>query len=106
MSLCHLRVHPTGDGELRLVGGTAAAGRLQIFSAQRASWQDVCSTGFESKTAAVACRQLGLPHNNTALTTVFTDVIDVPPAYSGSGGTVDGFSCKGSSVFYSPGGHR
>ncbi|XP_025102599.1 A disintegrin and metalloproteinase with thrombospondin motifs adt-2-like isoform X5 [Pomacea canaliculata] len=42
----------------RVVGGTAAAGRLEIFYNE--TWNTVCHSGFGQEEALVACRMLGL----------------------------------------------
>ncbi|XP_025103094.1 galectin-3-binding protein A-like [Pomacea canaliculata] len=41
----------------RVVGGTAEAGRLEIF--YNGTWNTVCDDGFGQKEALVACRMLG-----------------------------------------------
>ena len=50
------------EGDLRLVERSAVSnwqmGRLEVFF--EGSWSQVCSTGFGSADADVACRQLGL----------------------------------------------
>ena len=44
------------EGELRLVGGTSSAGRLELFSNQK--WLALCTSSFDHLDAAVACGQL------------------------------------------------
>jgi len=48
------------DGFIRLRGGLGARqGRVEICAEGR--WGTVCDTGWNSRDAAVACRQLGYP---------------------------------------------
>ena len=46
----------TARGDLRLVGGNSAAGRLQMQL--DGVWTQVCSNGFNTTAANVACSQL------------------------------------------------
>lgn len=45
-------------GDLRLIGGTSRSGRLQMKL--DGEWTSLCSFGFSSMAARVACSQLGL----------------------------------------------
>lgn len=45
-------------GDLRLVGGTSWTGKLQMK--MDGVWTSLCSFGFSSAAAGVACSQLGL----------------------------------------------
>ena len=47
------------NGDLKLVGGTASAGRLEVYYDNQ--WGTVCNDNFDenNKAASVACRQLG-----------------------------------------------
>ena len=45
-----------GRGDLRLIGGSATAGRLQMQL--DGVWTQVCSNGFNITAANVACSQL------------------------------------------------
>ena len=47
------------NGEVRLVGGYTAAGRVELCFNN--TWGTVCDDGFGSEEASVVCRQLGLP---------------------------------------------
>ncbi len=56
---CHF---PLGEGDLRLVDSDPSRsgyGRLEIFL--QGEWGTVCSDGFRSAEADVACSQLGYP---------------------------------------------
>ena len=58
---CPTYMH-TGSGDLRLVEGNATsspfmAGRLEVFI--NGEWGTICSDGFGSAEADVACQQLG-----------------------------------------------
>ncbi|XP_025103072.1 scavenger receptor cysteine-rich type 1 protein M130-like isoform X2 [Pomacea canaliculata] len=53
----------------RVVGGTAEAGRLEIFYDR--TWNTVCDDGFGQKEALVACRMLGF--NSTTAVAVGSD---------------------------------
>lgn len=48
---------PGDEGALRIVGDTAASGRLEVFHA--GVWGTVCDDSFDEIDATVACRQLG-----------------------------------------------
>ena len=47
------------DGDLRLIGGSSTAGRLEIY--HNNEWGTICNDGFDRNdiAATVACRQLG-----------------------------------------------
>ena len=53
------------DGAVRLVGGSAEAGRLEVFL--NGEWGTVCHLGFDLNEAEVICRQLGFPGALAAL---------------------------------------
>ncbi|XP_025103088.1 scavenger receptor cysteine-rich type 1 protein M130-like [Pomacea canaliculata] len=53
----------------RVVGGTAEAGRLEIFYNE--TWNTVCRYGFGQEAALVACRMLGI--NSTTAAVVGSD---------------------------------
>ena len=47
------------DGEIRLTGGTATAGRVDICS--NGVWAHICQDSWDINDARVACRSMGLP---------------------------------------------
>ena len=52
------------DGQIRLVGGTILAGRLEVCI--NSAWGTVCDEGpFSADEAQVACNQTGLPYKGT-----------------------------------------
>ena len=53
-------------GELRLVGGSSTAGRLEMQLG--GVWTGVCSFNFSATAASVACSQMGLGSTGTVLT--------------------------------------
>ena len=48
------------DGDIRLVGGSLSAGRVEICSS--GVWGTLCDSGWNNPDAEVVCRQLGLPY--------------------------------------------
>ncbi|XP_025103066.1 deleted in malignant brain tumors 1 protein-like isoform X2 [Pomacea canaliculata] len=66
----------------RVVGGTAEAGRLEIF--HHGTWNTVCRKGFREEEALVACRMLGF--NNTTAAAVWS-----PKYGAGSGPILFGY---------------
>ena len=53
-------------GDLRLVGGSSTAGRLEMQL--DGEWTAVCSFRFSATAASVACSQMGLGSTGTVLT--------------------------------------
>ena len=52
------------DGQIRLVGGTVLAGRLEVCINN--AWGTVCDEGpFSADEAQVVCNQIGLPYKGT-----------------------------------------
>ncbi|XP_025100423.1 deleted in malignant brain tumors 1 protein-like isoform X2 [Pomacea canaliculata] len=62
--MCNLSSWPTPQMSARVVGGTAAAGLLEIF--YDGAWSTVCDDGFGQEEVLVACRMLGF-NSTTAI---------------------------------------
>ena len=64
----HLAVNSTdvARGDLRLIGNSSTMGKLQMQL--DGVWTQVCSAGFSTVAANVACSQLGLGSNGTVHT--------------------------------------
>ena len=48
------------EGDIRLVGGSSTAGRVEVCIDHY--WGTICDTDWDIKEAEVICRQLGLPY--------------------------------------------
>ena len=51
-----------GFGNLRISGGAGGSSGVLEFGLYNGTWGYVCTTGFNSIAARVACRQLGYAH--------------------------------------------
>jgi deleted-in-malignant-brain-tumors protein 1 len=78
-------VDAAGNAEVSL-------GRLEVRQTSSAPWKLVCSSGFDAKAAAVACRSLGLPTASAEFFSVMnTDLDDASKSFN-----AEGFVCTGS----------
>ena len=60
------------EGELRVVGGTANSGRVEVCILDQ--WQSPCVREWTANNTRVVCRQLGFTSSGTYSHTLFRDL--------------------------------
>lgn len=87
------------DGDLRLFGGNASSGRLEVYSTARVMYGTVCDDNFDTNAARVACHQLGFsPIAISYVTVPNATAYGLPPdgaTPDNDGIFMDGYSCQG-----------